>query len=83
MDKTEVLPNIKYFVFKSLTSKDIRKELDSTVEDTSPSFPTAEKWAAEFKLVLLYRLTVFLAAEKIYMQLTCKSTTSHFLHKNK
>lgn len=49
MDKTEVRIVIKYFVLKGLTPTGIQKELDSTLKDSSPSFSTTKKWAAEFK----------------------------------
>ena len=49
MDKIEVRAVIKYFVLKGLTPTDIKKELDSTLKDSSPSCSTVKKWAADLK----------------------------------
>ena len=49
MDKIECRAVIKYFVLKGLTPTEIKDELDSTLKDSSPSFSTVKKWAADFK----------------------------------
>ncbi|EFN64175.1 Putative uncharacterized protein FLJ37770, partial [Camponotus floridanus] len=49
MDKIEYRAVIKYFVLEGLTATEIKNELDSTLGDSSPSFSTVKKWAAEFK----------------------------------
>lgn len=49
MDKVEYRAVIKYLVFKGLTPKEIKNEFDSTLGESSPSFSTVKKWAAEFR----------------------------------
>lgn len=49
MDKIKYRAVIKHFVLKGLTLTEIKNELDSTLGDTSPSFSTVKKLAAEFK----------------------------------
>jgi len=49
MDKIEIRAVIKYFVLKGLSPTDIQSEFRNTLGDSSPSFSTIKKWAAEFK----------------------------------
>lgn len=49
MDKIEIRAVIKYFVLKRLSPTDIQTELRGTLGDSSPSFSTIKKWAAEFR----------------------------------
>jgi transposase len=51
MEKFEIRTVIKFFFFlKGLTATDIKKELDSTLGDSSPSNTTVKRWVAEFKM---------------------------------
>jgi histone-lysine N-methyltransferase SETMAR len=50
MEKFEIRAVIKYFFLKGLTATDIKKELDSTLGDSSPSNTTVKRWVAEFKI---------------------------------
>lgn len=49
MNKIELRAVIKYFVLKGLTPLEIKNEMDSTLGDSSPSYSTVKKWAAEFQ----------------------------------
>jgi len=49
MDKTEYRAVIKFFVKEGLTSKEIHSKFIKVYGDSSPSFSTIKKWAAEFK----------------------------------
>jgi histone-lysine N-methyltransferase SETMAR len=48
MDKTVYRAVIKFFV-KGLTPKEIHSKFIKVYMDSSPSFSTIKKWAAEFK----------------------------------
>jgi hypothetical protein len=50
MEKFEIRAVIKYFFLKGLTATDIKKELDSTLGDSSPLNTTVKRWVAEFKM---------------------------------
>jgi histone-lysine N-methyltransferase SETMAR len=49
MDKTEYRAVIKFFVKEGLTPKEIHSKLIKVYGNSSPSFSTIKKWAAEFK----------------------------------
>lgn len=49
MNKFEHRVVIKYFILKGLTPTEIKNEMDSTLDESAPSFSTIKKWAAEFK----------------------------------
>ena len=49
MDKIEYLAVIKFFVKEGLTPNEIHSKFINVYGDSSPSFPTIKKWAAEFK----------------------------------
>lgn len=50
MEKTEIRAIIKYFYLKGLKAKEIKRELDSTLGESSPSHTTVKRWVAEFKM---------------------------------
>jgi transposase len=49
MDKIEYRVIIKFFVKEGLTPNEIHSKFINVYGDTSPSFSTIKKWAAEFK----------------------------------
>ena len=49
MDKIEYLVVIKFFVKESLMPNEIQLEFIKVYGDSSPSFSSIKKWAAEFK----------------------------------
>jgi len=49
MDKIEYRAVIKFFVKESLTPNEIHSKFIKVYGDSSPSFSTIKKWAAEFK----------------------------------
>jgi transposase len=49
MDKLEYRVVIKFFVKGGLTPNEIHSKLIEVYGDSSPSFSTVKKWAAEFK----------------------------------
>jgi len=49
MDKTEYRVVIKFFVKESLTPNEIHSKFIKVYGDSSPSFSTIKKWAAEYK----------------------------------
>ena len=49
MDKIEYRAVIKFFVKEGLTPNEIHSEFIKVYGDSSPSFSTIKKWAAEFK----------------------------------
>jgi TusA-related sulfurtransferase len=49
MDKIEYCVVIKFFVKEGLMRKEIHSEFIKVYGDSSPSFSTIKKWAAEFK----------------------------------
>jgi histone-lysine N-methyltransferase SETMAR len=49
MDKTEHRALIKFFVKEGLTPNEIHSKFIKVYGDSSPSFSTIKKWAAEFK----------------------------------
>jgi L-ribulose-5-phosphate 3-epimerase UlaE len=49
MDKTEYHAGIKFFVKEGLTSDAIHSTFINVYGDSSASFSTIKKWAAEFK----------------------------------
>jgi histone-lysine N-methyltransferase SETMAR len=49
MDKTEYREVIKFFVKEGLTPNEIQSQFIKVYGDSSPSFSTIKKWAAEFK----------------------------------
>jgi histone-lysine N-methyltransferase SETMAR len=49
MDKTEYCAVIKFFVKEGLIPNKIHSKFIKVYEDSSPSFSTIKKWAAEFK----------------------------------
>jgi hypothetical protein len=49
MDKTEYRVVIKFFVKENLTPNQIHSKSIKVYGDSSPSFSTIKKWAAEFK----------------------------------
>jgi transposase len=49
MDKTEYRAVIKFFVKEGLTPNEIHSKFTKVYGDSSPSFSTIKKWAAEFK----------------------------------
>jgi histone-lysine N-methyltransferase SETMAR len=49
MDKIEYRAVIKFFVKEGLTPNEIHLKFIKVYEDSSPSFSTIKKWAAEFK----------------------------------
>jgi transposase len=48
-DKTEYRAVIKFFVKEGLTPNEINSKFINVYGDSSPSFSTIKKWAAEFK----------------------------------
>jgi hypothetical protein len=60
MDTIEYRAVIKFFVKEGLTPNEIHSKFIKVYEDSSPSFSTNKKWAAEFKRgqFLLEKLTV-------------------------
>jgi transposase len=50
MDKIEYRAVIKFFVKEGLTPYEIHSKFIKVYRDSSPSFSTIKKWAAEFKL---------------------------------
>jgi hypothetical protein len=49
MDKTEYRAFIKFFVKEGLTPNEIHPKFIKVYGDSSSSFSTIKKWAAEFK----------------------------------
>jgi histone-lysine N-methyltransferase SETMAR len=49
MDKIEYRAVIKFFVKEGLTPNEIHSKFIKVCGDSSPSFLTIKKWAAEFK----------------------------------
>jgi hypothetical protein len=49
MDHIEYCAVIKFFVKEGLTPKEIHSKFIKVYGDSSPSFSTIKKWAAEFK----------------------------------
>jgi transposase len=49
MDKTEYCAVIKFFVTEGSTPNEIHSKFIKVYGDSSPSFSTIKKWAAEFK----------------------------------
>jgi len=49
MDKIEYRAVIKFFVKEGLTPNEIHSKFIKLYGDSSPSFSTIKKWAAEFK----------------------------------
>jgi len=49
MDKIEYHVVIKFFVYEGLTPNEIHSKFIKVCGDSSPSFSTNKKWAAEFK----------------------------------
>jgi len=49
MDKIEYRAVIKFFVKEGLTPNEIHSKFIKVYGDSSPSFSTIKKWAAEFK----------------------------------
>ena len=49
MDKIEYRAVTKFFVKEGLTPNEIYSKFIKIYGDSSPSFPTIKKWAAEFK----------------------------------
>jgi len=49
MDKIEYRAFIKFFVKEGLMPKEIQSKFINVYGDSSPSFSTIKKWAAEFK----------------------------------
>jgi len=49
MDKIECRAVIKFFVKEGLTPKEFHSKFINVYGDSSPSFSTIKKWAAEFK----------------------------------
>jgi len=49
LDKIEYHAVIKFFVKEGLTPKEIHLKFIKVYGDSSPSFSTIKKWAAEFK----------------------------------
>ena len=49
MDKTEYRAVIKFVVKEGLTPNEIHTKFINVYLDSSPSFSTIKKWAAEFK----------------------------------
>jgi transposase len=49
MDKIEYRAVIKFFVKEGLTPNEIHSKFTKVNGDSSPSFSTIKKWAAEFK----------------------------------
>jgi len=49
MDKIEYRALIKFFVKEGLTPNEIYSKFINVYGDSSPSFSTIKKWAAEFK----------------------------------
>jgi hypothetical protein len=54
MDKIEYRAVIKFFVKESLTPNEIHSKFIKVYGDSSPSFLTIKKWAAEFKRGRIY-----------------------------
>nr|XP_006818318.1 PREDICTED: uncharacterized protein LOC100368076 [Saccoglossus kowalevskii] len=51
MDQTEARAVIKYLNKKGMISKDIRKDMVTTLGQDSPSYSTVKKWVVNFKTV--------------------------------
>ena len=49
MDETEYRAVIKFFVKEGFTQNEIHSKFIKVYGDSSPSFSTVKKWAAEFK----------------------------------
>jgi transposase len=49
IDEIEYRAVIKFFVKEGLTAKEIHSKFIKDYADSSPSFSTIKKWAAEFK----------------------------------
>ena len=49
MEKIELRAVIKYFFIKGLSPTEIKAELDSTLNQSAPSFTTVKTWVADFK----------------------------------
>ena len=49
MDKIEYCAVIKFFVKEGLAPNEIHSKFIKAYGDSSPSFSTIKKWAAEFK----------------------------------
>lgn len=49
MEDLEKRAVIKYFYIKGLTPSEIKKEMDDTLKDSSPSYTTVKRWVSEFK----------------------------------
>jgi len=49
MDKNEYRSVIKFFVKEGLTPNEIHSKFINVCGDSSPSFSTIKKWAAQFK----------------------------------
>jgi transposase len=49
MDKIKYRAVIKFFVKEGLTPNEIHSKFIKVYRDSSPSFSTIKKWAAEFK----------------------------------
>jgi len=59
-DKIEYRVVIKFFVKEGLTPKEIHSKFIKVYGDTSPSFSTIKKWAAQFKrLNVRRRIIIF------------------------
>jgi hypothetical protein len=52
MDKIEYSAVIKFFVKEGLTPNEIHSMFINVHRDSSPSFSTIKKWAAEFKVAV-------------------------------
>jgi transposase len=57
MDKIEYCAVIKFFVKEGLRPKEIHSKFINVYGDSSPSFSTIKKWAAEFKRGRMLRLS--------------------------
>jgi hypothetical protein len=73
MNKIEYSAVIKFFVKEGLTPNEIYSKFIKVDEDSSPSFSTIKKWAAEFKrgrtsledLIVAQKITVaFISSSK-------------------
>ncbi|XP_055916969.1 protein GVQW3-like [Eupeodes corollae] len=49
MEKLENRAVIKYIYLKGLETKEIKEEMDSTLETSCPSYSTIKQWVSEFK----------------------------------
>lgn len=50
MEDLEKRAVIKYFNLKGLTTKEIKEEKDSTLNDFTPSYSMVKRWVAEFRM---------------------------------